>query len=294
MSDSYIGRFAPTPSGPLHFGSIVAALGSFLDARSQQGKWLLRIEDIDTPRVKEGACDAILKGLECLSLHWDDEVIYQSQRLSVYEQALDILDKQSLVYKCYCPRKLTKGKPYPGTCRDKTIFSKKSYSLRVKTNREPVTAKDYLQKELKQSIGLELGDFNLKRSDGLFAYHLALVVDDAWQNITHVVRGVDLWDSTPRQIYLQNLLNLPTPRYCHLPVAVNHFGRKISKTNHAQDILSKHPPEKILFEGLQFLGQNPDASLDKASVKEILQWGIAHWELDSIPDCKEIFYQEPN
>jgi len=288
----YTGRFAPTPSGPLHFGSVVAALGSFLDARSHKGKWLLRIEDIDTPRVKKGASQAILSVLERLGLFWDGEVIYQSQRLPAYEQALHALDRRGLIYACSCPRKLTRGKPYPGTCREKTAPPATQHALRVKTGEKPLIVKDRLQKQIRRSLRDETGDFIVKRSDALIAYHLALVVDDAWQNISQVVRGVDLWTCTPQQIYLQTLLALPTPQYCHLPIAISPCGRKISKTNHAQDALLQQRPERVLLDALRFLGQAPDPSLLDASVTEILQWGIAHWALSKIPQRTEIVYRE--
>lgn len=293
MPDKYIGRFAPTPSGPLHFGSVVAALGSFLEARKHSGQWLLRIEDIDTPRVQEGAADAILTGLEKLGLYWDGPVVYQSQRLEAYQTALDSLFAQQLTYLCSCPRKLTKGRPYPGTCRNGPGASPGNrYATRLKTDDAAVVVKDALQETLRQCIRQQIGDFILKRSDQLFAYHLALVVDDAWQDISHVVRGVDLWDSTPRQVYLQKLLTLNTPYYCHLPIAVNERGRKISKTNHAQAVLLKNSPAQVLLQALAFLGQEPDASLVSGSVEEIINWSIEHWQLEKVPRTTEIPYKE--
>ena len=251
------------------------------------------MEDMDTPRVQVGASQAILGALEKLGLLWDEEVIYQSRRLSAYEEALHTLDRQALLYQCSCPRKLTRGKPYPGTCREKPTSPTAQYALRVKTGAKPTMVKDRLQEEIRPSLLADTGDFIVKRSDQLIAYHLALVVDDAWQSITHIVRGVDLWHASPQQVYLQGLLGLPTPEYCHLPLAVDHTGRKISKTNHAQDVLLHWRPEQVLLKALQFLGQVLDDSLTDASVAEILQWGIEHWALDNIPPNIEMVHAAP-
>lgn len=283
----YIGRFAPTPSGPLHFGSIIAALGSYLQARGQQGKWLLRIEDLDTPRNQPGALDNILYLLDQLGLHWDGPVMVQSQRIAVYEEILELLAARGLTYPCSCTRYEIKGKPYSGTCRNGITSTRRPRALRVRTHSEPVGFQDRIQGHFRQQLEQDIGDFILRRSDGLIAYHLAVVVDDVSQGVTEIVRGADLLDSTPRQIYLQNLLNYATPEYVHLPVANTRQGRKISKQNHAPGIDPQQGPA-VLFRALQFLGQQPDPALATAGTHEIIAWGIEHWQLSAVPACPSI------
>ncbi len=282
-NNSYIGRFAPTPSGPLHFGSIVAALASYLDARHNAGKWLLRIEDIDTPRVRTGADRQIINTLEMLGLEWDGAIIYQSKRLDFYEQALAKLADDDLLYRCYCPRKITKGKPYPGTCRTLANQDEKPHSLRVKTPDRPIIFDDVIQGCLAGRLNELTGDFTLRRSDGLIAYNLAVVIDDAYQKISRVVRGADLLDTTFNQIYLQSILNQPTPAYAHHPLAIEDSGKKISKQDGATDVLSGVSPETVLLRALGFLGQAPDPTLTHADKREILAWAASHWKIDTIP-----------
>jgi glutamyl-Q tRNA(Asp) synthetase len=287
-TQQYIGRFAPSPSGPLHFGSIIAALGSYLDAKYHKGEWLVRIDDIDTPRVQTGASDEILFSLDSLGLHWDGNILYQSQRNDAYREAEDLLQSKDLLYRCYCPRKLVRGKPYPGTCRQIRKPVDKQYAIRVKTRPGICCLPDLIQGQYSQNLSRDVGDFIIKRSVGLYAYHLAVAVDDAYQHITHVVRGADLLDSTPRQIYLQQELDLVTPIYAHFPVAVNQSGEKISKQNKAENVMLQNRPANILYQCLEFLGQEPEPVLLQASVDEVLNWGIANWKLSKIPGVASI------
>ena len=263
----YTGRFAPSPTGPLHMGSLVAALASWLDARAAGGRWLLRIEDLDRPRCAPGAVEAILDTLRGLGLDWDGEVTYQSERQALYRDALDRL--QAHTYWCGCSRReiadsslglANDGAPiYPGTCRAGTKGDRRA--LRVTTRADPIVFDDRVQGRQQQVLERDVGDFVLYRADGLFAYQLAVVVDDADQGITDVVRGADLLDSTPRQIYLQRLLGLPTPRYLHVPVAIDAAGEKLSKQTGAQPVDASM---STLRYALGFLGQPEAASLGEA------------------------------
>ena len=260
-----IGRFAPSPSGPLHFGSLVAALASWLDARAAGGRWLVRIEDLDQPRVQPGAADDILRTLERLGLYWDGEVIFQSRRAPVYEEALSRLRD---TYLCGCSRReiadsavslaADGAQVYPGTCRAGLAPGRAARSLRVRVAGS-VSFLDRVQGRLAQDLTREVGDFVLRRADGQFAYQLAVVVDDAAQEVSDVVRGADLLDSTPRQIYLQRLLGFPTPRYLHVPVALDAAGDKLSKHAGARPI-----GKDDLQRALRFLGQPPGGTLAAA------------------------------
>ena len=263
----YTGRFAPSPTGPLHMGSLIAALASWLDARAAGGRWLVRIEDLDLPRSVPGAADEILRALERLGLGWEGEVIFQSRQSALYRRALERLRRQT--YWCSCTRReiadsslglATDGAPiYPGTCR--AGAAREGRTLRVLTTSEEIRCQDRLQGMLSQVLERDTGDFVLYRADGLYAYQLAVVVDDAEQGVTDVVRGADLLDSTPRQIYLQRLLGLPTPRYLHVPVTVNAAGEKLSKQTGAAPI---DPSMATLRTALRFLGQAEAESLDEA------------------------------
>jgi glutamyl-Q tRNA(Asp) synthetase len=263
----YTGRFAPSPTGPLHMGSLIAALASWLDARAAGGRWLVRIEDLDRPRVMPGAADAILSALAAFGLNWDGEVVYQSERQPLYRRALTRLAAHT--YWCGCSRReiadsslglAVDGAPiYPGTCRAGTRGERRA--LRLRTVAEPITFSDRVQGPQVQVLERDIGDFVLYRADGLFAYQLAVVVDDAEQGITDVVRGADLLDSTPRQLYLQRLLDLPTPRYLHVPVALDANGEKLSKQTGAQPI---EPSTTTLRRALRFLGQPEATSLEEA------------------------------
>ncbi len=286
----YRGRFAPSPTGPLHFGSLVAALGSFLQARAHGGEWWLRIEDIDPPREAPGARDAILAGLEAHGLHWDGPVRYQSDRHERYAAALDQLAAGGRLFACDCTRKRiaeyhnSRGGElrYPGWCRERGLEFAPGRALRLDTRRLEITFHDAIQG--RQTVRLEAagGDFVLRRSDGLFSYQLAVALDDADQGMTEVVRGSDLLESTPRQIAIQQLLSLPTPRYAHLPVAVDASGRKLSKQNRAPALDLRRAGEN-LWQALRFLGQNPPADLRRAEPVTLLEWARAQWRLKSVP-----------
>ncbi|BBI98842.1 glutamyl-Q tRNA(Asp) synthetase [Ferrigenium kumadai] len=282
---SYRGRFAPSPTGPLHFGSLVAAIGSYLDAKHHHGTWLVRMEDLDIPRCMPGAAEDILRTLEAYGLHSDEPVIYQSQRTAAYDEALHKLRALDAVYPCCCTRKeITdsalhgiEGFVYPGNCRNGLAHPRATLAWRVRTNDTPVRFDDALQGLQSQRLESEIGDFVVKRADGLFAYQLAVVVDDAFQNITHIVRGADLLHSTPRQIHLQRLLGLPTPHYLHLPVAVNAQGEKLSKQTLAPAVAT-YNIVTTLISVLDFLRQRPPAELQDGSVKEVLGWAAKNWQ----------------
>jgi len=284
-SSIYRGRFAPSPTGPLHFGSLVAAVGSYLDAKHHHGIWLVRMEDLDTPRCVPGAADDILRTLEAFGLHSDEPILYQSQRSTAYEEILLKLQTTDMVYPCCCTRKEIadsavygiEGPIYPGTCRKGIPSGREERAWRLRTNRQTIKFDDALQGHIKQVLETEIGDFVVKRADGLFAYQLAVVVDDAFQNITHIARGADLLASTPRQIHLQHLLGLSTPHYMHFPVAVNEAGEKLSKQTLAAPVDVSHPARTLLHV-LEFLQQRPPASLAKADVKMVLDWAIANWD----------------
>lgn len=289
------GRFAPSPTGPLHFGSLIAAVASYLDARSQQGNWLVRIEDLDLPRQMPGAADIILRTLEAYGFEWDGEVLYQSQRDRYYQDALHVLSARGLLYPCSCSRKEIAdsathgidGLVYPGTCRDGLAPGKQARAWRIKVDEQPVFFHDAVQGEICQILARDIGDFVLKRADGLFAYQLAVVVDDHLQGITHIVRGADLLDSTPRQIFLQQALGYTTPHYLHVPVAANAAGEKFSKQTLAQPLDSRHRSED-LWQVLAFLGQSPPSELQQSSHTDIWQWAMQHWQPGSIPRQRAI------
>ncbi|MEQ1774747.1 MAG: tRNA glutamyl-Q(34) synthetase GluQRS [Burkholderiales bacterium] len=295
----YRGRFAPSPTGPLHFGSLVAAVGSYLDARSHGGQWLVRIEDIDTPRVIPGAADDILRTLEQLGMHWDDAVMVQSQRGAAYRAAFEKLRARGVLYPCACTRREIAdsallgavhgidGFVYPGICRDGLPEGRAPRATRVRTNGVPITFDDAIQGAITQNLERDVGDFVVWRADGLFAYQLAVVVDDAEQGITDVVRGADLLDSTPRQIYLQQLLDLPAPRYAHLPVAVNARGEKLSKQTLAKPIDTTQPAREIV-RALRFLGQPVEAEWQDAALRDLWPWAITHWDRCRIPAQRTI------
>jgi glutamyl-Q tRNA(Asp) synthetase len=299
---SYVGRFAPSPTGPLHFGSLVAAVASYCDAKSQGGKWLLRLEDLDKPREVKGAADDILRTLEAFGFEWNDEVIYQSQRNQYYAEALIKLEKQNLIYPCTCTRKEIAdssnaqgidGLIYPKTCLKNALKPNIHTAYRAIVLDENISFLDKIQGEITQNLARDVGDFIVKRADGLFAYQLAVVVDDAAQGITHIVRGADLLDSTPRQLYLQQQLNLHTPRYAHVPIATNVANEKLSKQTLAQPICinSKNPmrlAEHQLFDALSFLGQNPPAEIKNATLAEMWRWAITNWRLSSVPKQRQI------
>jgi glutamyl-Q tRNA(Asp) synthetase len=283
---SYHGRFAPTPSGPLHFGSMVAAVGSYLDAKSNGGKWALRIDDLDPPRVAAGAVDSILRCLESFQLCWDGEVVFQSARANAYQSAMDRLRAGGFVYACACSRKeigdAVGGSAYPGTCRNGLAPGRTARAWRVRTDTAAIEFEDLLQGRVRQDIEREIGDFVLFRADRVFAYHLACAVDDYAQGVTRVVRGADLMASTPRQIYLQRLLGLSTPEYLHLPVALNAAGEKLSKQTLA-DPVERGRTAVVLADVLRFLHHPPPDEVASAGVTALWQWAVPSWRRERLP-----------
>lgn len=277
---THVGRFAPSPTGPLHFGSIVAATGSFLAARAAGGQWLVRIEDVDEARTAPGAASDMLHVLEKLGMAWDGEVVFQSARTRLYRDALDNLG--NFTYPCSCSRREIEG-IYQGTCRNGARGEARATRVRVENER--IAFLDGIQGEYAQNLEREVGDFVLLRADGYFAYQLAVVVDDEEQGVTHVVRGADLLDSTPRQIHLQRCLGFGTPAYAHLPVAANEQGEKLSKQTLASPV---EPAVPVLFRALGFLGQNPPDELLGADIPSFWNWAIAHWDMEKVPKTKMI------
>jgi len=282
MTD-YTGRFAPTPSGHLHFGSLVAALASYLDARAVGGRWLLRMEDLDPPREEPGAQAAILKALESYGFEWDGEMVRQSDRHEAYQQVIDRLFSQGLAYACTCSRKQLEPYQgiYPGLCRN-AGHDAEDAAIRLRVPELDYHFVDRVQGEFRQHLGREAGDFVIRRRDGLYAYQLAVVLDDAWQGITDIVRGADLLDSTPRQLYLQELLGLPQPRYLHVPLITQPDGHKLGKSYRSPP-LTADQATPLLLRALRALGQQPAPELVDASPGELLAWGIRHWDAGKIP-----------
>ena len=341
----YVGRFAPSPTGPLHFGSLLAALASYLDARANRGQWLLRMEDLDPPRHPAGAADSILRQLEGLGLHWDGPVLYQSSRLNAYAEVLQRLTAEGLCYLCDCSRARLRGlgrgrkrgegggeTVYDGKCRgnalsvqeaDKLIdggsgpptnstagealgskappqggsdYASGEYAVRVRTEDGAVDFDDLVQGRVSRLLQ-DAGDFVVRRKDGLFAYQLAVVVDDGFQQVSHAIRGADLLHATPWQMYLQRRLGLPQPRYGHIPVIVDRQGQKLSKQRLAPAI-DTHQTPALLRQALQALGQplpentrDTDSSSTRGSTEttadmpaaELLQWAVSHWDIQAVP-----------
>jgi glutamyl-Q tRNA(Asp) synthetase len=295
----YIGRFAPSPTGPLHLGSLVAALGSFLDARRAGGRWLLRIEDLDTARVIPGCSDEMLRTLEAFGLYWDGAVEYQSRRIPQYVQSLETLRAAGLTFQCSCsrrelghresPAEASEGTPgggYPGTCRSGPTRSCGATTTRFRIDDGVVSFLDRIQGWCQFNLPT-LGDPVIVRRDGAFAYQLAVVVDDASQGVSDIVRGADLLQSTPWQIRLQQALRLPTPHYAHLPLVVEPTGGKLSKSRRALAIEPARAASQ-LFEALNLLQQHPPAQLECAPPATLLAWAITHWNLDTVHACKKI------
>ncbi len=288
MANTYIGRFAPSPSGPLHFGSLIAALGSFLDARAHQGKWLVRIEDIDPPREMPGADKLILDCLEQHGLNWDDQVLYQSQRFAAYDAVLSKLAKQQQSYPCGCTRAMIKaaGGVYPGTCR-RHPSGEAPFAIRF-FNQHPVLAfHDRFSGIITPDPHFAAEDFIIHRKDGLYAYQLAVVSDDIYQGITHIVRGADLLDTSVLQLALYQALDQPAPSYLHLPVAATQTGMKLSKQNHAPALDNSRAKQNILA-AMRFLGLTPPSDLSHAEIQEILAWGVKNWSIHSLPKSQEV------
>jgi glutamyl-Q tRNA(Asp) synthetase len=288
---TYCGRFAPSPTGPLHFGSLIAAMGSYLQARQQGGNWLVRMEDLDPPRQIAGAIGVILRTLERYGFEWDGPVLHQSSRHEAYLDTLEQLRRDGRSYRCNCSRKQISeesqrrnlpGGVYPGNCRTATISEHQHHAIRLHTFHEEISFIDAVQGRFAQQIDTQVGDFVLRRADGLFAYQLAVVVDDAYQGITEVVRGSDLLDNTPRQIALQQALGLASPRYLHLPVVLNEQGQKLSKQSFAP-ALDDENPLPALWHGLAFLGQRPILELLEGDLNTLWHWAVENWHSDNIP-----------
>lgn len=284
----YIGRFAPSPSGPLHIGSLTTAVASFLHARRNEGEWLVRMEDIDPPREVAGAASAILRALERFDLRWDRDVLYQSTRSEVYRAAADGLLRTGLAYRCSCTRAQLRSRQsgkaaperYPGICRTKKAHHR-STAIRVLTSPMPVSFSDSLQGQRSYPLERTTGDYVIFRRDGLPAYHLAVVVDDAEQGVTHVIRGVDLLDSTAAHVHLQQTLGLPTPNYGHLPVIVNQLGQKLSKRTGARPI-DLDNPGVVAFDLLTHLGLRPPGDLRGEQPDILWRWAIPNWDIQAL------------
>ena len=292
-----VGRFAPSPTGALHTGSLVAAVGSWLMARSAGGRWLLRMDDLDTPRQLAGKAEDILRTLEDFGLQWDGEISWQSRHRDVYLRAFEQLQQQGIVYPCGCSRREIAQAasaphleddclPYPGTCRDGMRPGAPVRSWRIRVTDDELCFEDLRRGRICQNLRQSCGDFALRRGDGEFAYQLAVVVDDALTGVNQVVRGDDLLPSTPRQIYLQRLLGLPQPRYCHLPLVTGPGGEKLSK----RDNLVSHQlggdtgrEGALLWNIMRFLGQDPPPGLVGEQCRTMLQWGVENFDAARIP-----------
>ena len=287
-----VGRFAPSPTGPLHFGTLLAALGSYLLAKCSGGDWLLRIEDLDPPRVIPGSADTMLGLLEQLGFEWDGAVVYQSQRHARYQQIVEQLGDDGRVFSCSCTRREIlasaphsgeEGPVYPGTCRDGAHGERSERAIRLRVPDENIAYSDSILGLQSQNLEKEVGDFVLHRVDGLFAYQLAVVVDDIDAGITQVVRGADLLSSTPRQIYLYRCLNAVSPEYFHLPLAFGNNGKKLSKRNGTIGLVHLENGSNMLWRALEFLGQSPPEELFHSSPEELLRWGRNNFQMTTIP-----------
>ncbi len=292
-----VGRFAPSPTGPLHFGSLVSAVGSYCLARQGGGRWLLRMEDLDTPRVVPGAADKILNTLEILGLTWDGPVAWQSRRVELYRSALDELRGKGLVFACGCsrqdlqvsaPHAGEEGLIYPGTCRRGLPPGRQPRAERIRVPELAVGFCDGVFGAVDQCLADAVGDFVLRRADGIFAYQLAAVVDDAATGVNQVVRGADLLGSTPRQIFLHSCLGHPLPHYIHLPLALAQDGEKISKRHGAPEIDGTLEGGRIIRQTLDFLGQRVPLELQGAPAGELLHWGVTHFDLERVPQLSRV------
>ncbi|WP_333796177.1 tRNA glutamyl-Q(34) synthetase GluQRS [Rheinheimera sp.] len=284
----YRGRFAPSPSGPLHFGSLVAALGSYLQAKSLGGQWLLRIEDIDTTRIQPGADSSIMRTLEQFGLLWDQTETYQTERLAFYQHHFNALQARGLVYGCNCSRAriASLGGVYDGYCQQKNLHTE-PLAWRLKPGHVPDQFSDLVFGEVQVPARICQEDYIIKRRDGLFAYQLVVVLDDIDQQIGQVIRGADLLEMTTRQQALCTLLGHSPPQYGHLPLAVTAAGFKLSKQNHATDI-STLPLAQSMSAALSLLGHTPPAELQQAPVAELLAWALQHWQLAQVPRQREV------
>jgi glutamyl-Q tRNA(Asp) synthetase len=287
-SPSYIGRFAPTPSGYLHFGSLVAALASYLDARTVGGQWLMRMEDLDPPREVAGAQAAILNTLERYGFEWDGQLVTQSQRHDAYQEVINRWFSQGLAYACTCSRKQLEPYHgvYPGLCRN-AGHSPDDAAIRIRVPELQYRFEDRVQGVFQQHLGQEVGDFVIRRRDGFFAYQLAVVIDDAMQGVTDIVRGADLLDSTPRQLYLQELLGARQPRYLHIPLITQPDGNKLGKTYRSPP-LEADQATPLLLRALRALGQTPESALAYGTPDEVLKWAIGSWNVSAIPRVRNL------
>jgi glutamyl-Q tRNA(Asp) synthetase len=293
----YRGRFAPSPTGPLHFGSLVAAVASYLEARTAAGEWLIRIEDLDTPRVVPGSADLILRTLETLQLHWDGPVLCQSSRTAAYQEATNRLLADGRAFQCSCtrseieaaqtsPRLSGEEARYPGWCRNGVKAPERALAVRFRVDDRNVEFTDKIQGQVSIDLTTETGDFVIRRRDGLFAYQLAVVVDDDAQGISHVVRGVDLLNSTPRQLLLQRALGLRHPEYAHVPVVTDENKMKLSKSAGAGALNLKRPSEEI-WRALRFLRQSPPLELRLSSLPEVWDWAARNWQVHPLRGLRE-------
>lgn len=289
----YIGRFAPSPTGPMHFGSLVTAVASYLDAKHQNGLWKIRIEDLDQPRVVKQSDKAILNTLHQHGFQWDDEIIYQSHRIDIYEEYASHLNQKENTYFCECSRKEIAdsalagidGMIYPGTCRDKKLDSQ-YHALRIKAEDICMAFKDKIQGVIQQNILKDFGDYILKRSDGIYAYQLAVVIDDALQNINNIVRGADLIDSTLRQIYLQKKLSFPSIHYAHIPIATLN-QKKLSKENQSTPIDHSNIKDNLIA-CLKFLGQDYEVIKKENTLTNFWTTAMKLWDISLVPKIKTI------
>ena len=277
-----IGRFAPSPTGALHLGSLYTALASFLHAKSHHGQWRLRIDDLDTSRNVKGAVSEILNTLETFGLYWDGEVCYQSQNVALYQHTLYELQQKLYIYACSCSRKDLETNPC--TCRIVSIDSDIPHALRLKAKGERITVDDQLQGTVSQTLH---DDFVLKRKDNIIAYQFAVVLDDKQQGINQIVRGFDLLHETPKQLYLQQLLNLKSPEYFHVPIIVDALGYKLSKQTKATAV-NTNTPEQIIFALLNLLKQQPPNDLKTACVEEQLDWAVKNWTIEVLKGIQQV------
>lgn len=291
LQNGCVGRFAPSPTGPLHFGTLIAAVGSYLACKREHGLWLMRIEDIDTPRVVPGSDVAMLKLFEQLGLEWDGPVLYQSRRFERYLAVLEQLEKRGLLFDCTCTRREImasaphageEGPIYPGTCRNGVQGSRQERAQRLRVKDTDISFDDQVFGRCSQNLERQVGDFVLHRSDGIFAYQLAVVVDDLDAGVTQVVRGADLLSSTARQIYLYQCLNAVAPQYLHLPLALDPSGDKLSKRHGAEILINDSNGAQMIYRVLEFLGQQPPAELYDATSRELLAWGVANFTIGNI------------
>jgi glutamyl-Q tRNA(Asp) synthetase len=280
-----VGRFAPTPSGDLHLGSLYAAVASYLDARSHGGRWILRIDDLDRPREVAGSASGILRTLERFGFEWDGEIARQSDRTEHYLSALRSMDARNLTFACSCSRLQLQDEPrYPGTCRNRAAAAKTPTATRLKIEPGQVAVEDRIQGLFVQDVAAAVGDIVVKRRDQLIAYVLAVVVDDAAQGITHIVRGADLLDNTPRQIYLQRVLGFERPSYAHVPVLVEADGSKLAKSRRSVQLSAESPLPQLLS-AFTMLGLAPADPLRTATLAEAWAWAIGQWDIGNVPKC---------